>query len=139
MALFCPSGHSQTYESATKIKLENYDRYDDDIANACNEDGNNDDIQEVSGAAFLPFLCSQLSVSTINRAQSKAIQQDANQKALNKSKSAYSIHPANNNSIRKTIIIWLCECPPAKPQQLSVSVVKKLDPSIKLNTISSVD
>jgi hypothetical protein len=81
-ARFCPSGHSQTHESATKIKLENYDRHDDDIGNAYNEDGDDDDIQEVSGAAFLPSLRSQLSISTINRARSKAIQRDANQKAL---------------------------------------------------------
>jgi hypothetical protein len=134
-----PSGHSHTHESASKIKLENYDQHDDDVANTCNEDGDNDDIQEVSGPAFLPSLRSQLSVSTINRARSKAIQRDANQKALDKSKGAYGIRPANDNLIRKTIIIWPCERPPAKPQQLGVSIVKKLDPSLKLHTASSVD
>ena len=58
----------------------------------------------------------------------------------------YGIWPANEailnktkGILKKTIVVWLCESPPVKPQQLGFGMTKKLDMSISLATKDAVD
>jgi hypothetical protein len=133
-ARFCPNGHSQSPididELETKIKTENNeDRHTDDDS----------DIQIVSPSRYTPSLRSQLPVGMMKNVRNKAIQRDSNRKIADSVKGSYGIRPSNDNSIRKTVVIWLCERPPTKPHQLGISITKKLESDDLIGSATEVD
>jgi hypothetical protein len=130
-AKFCPKGHSQTNDIAA-----NKDRHPDD------DDDDDDDVFQIVGGALFdpqPALRSALPVVAAQQLRSKAVQKDANTKKTDKIQGAFGIRPANESAIRKTIVIWLCDRPPIKPQQRGISLVKKIEYSTRLDTAQSVD
>jgi hypothetical protein len=129
-ARYCPEGHPQFDESAA-LRLGNCDRHPDD--------DDDDELQVVSGANFQPNLRAKLPIEAVQNLRAKAIARDSNQKASDKRQGSYGIRPSNDNSVKQTVVVWLCERPPVKPQQLGISLVKRIDLSLHLTSAESVN
>ncbi|KAH8760261.1 hypothetical protein BGZ57DRAFT_994220 [Hyaloscypha finlandica] len=129
-ANFCPKGHSKSHPGTPKrektIKRENQDQ------DRHSDDDDNDDIQVVSSSEFKPNLRSIPPISALKEARSKAIQRDSSRATSDRTQGSYGIRPANENTLKKTVVIWLCERPPARPQQLDLPQILGTKDSLHL-------
>jgi len=102
-----------------------------------------DDVQIISTKDFKPSSQSlsllRQSLPSVNSARAKAIRSDSQRKIADRTKGGFGIRPANDTAIRKTVFIWLIKGAPIRPSQLGVSIVKRLDPSTRIDTPEAVD
>ena len=126
-ARYCPAGHCQFDEETAPPEVENHDRHPDD--------DDDDDIRVVPATDFKPNLRSKLPVKEVQTLRAKAIARDSNQRTSDKRQGSYGIRPANDNSVKKTLVVWLCERPPVKPQPLGLPLAKKLKIPIQLDSL----
>jgi hypothetical protein len=132
-AKFCSNGHSQSEgstskESTSTLDLGGKDRHADD-----------DEVELISKDKYTSSLRRILPLQDVQDARSKAVQRDSISKARDKQHGTYGIRPANSNSIKKSVVIWLCERPPIRPRSVGVPLFIKLNLPIDWSSSELVD
>ena len=148
-AKYCSGkGHHLQYEGAPPSL--NKDRHpDDDFVEDADQDvisisRNSWDHSHLSKAQTARSSASSSTnnlrhVKSITELRGKAIKDDANAKQKEKSHGTHGPRPANENVLKRTIVIWLCERPPIRPQQLGTNLQRSLLCDISLRSPIYID